>query len=162
MTHGRVTAVCVTRDLQSRTRVSTELTGINKAAVDQISLTPVGVRDDQVLDTNDHGGVDKAAYVYADEDAGWWSEELGIQIPPGRFGENLRVRAMPVSDAVIGERWQMGSDVVVEVSEPRVPCSTFQHHMDDRRGWGGRFPPIGRPHNSLRVPTHGCVQARET
>ena len=31
-----------------------------------------------------------------------------------------------MSGALIGERWRIGSDVVLEVSSGRIPCRTFQ------------------------------------
>lgn len=37
-----------------------------------------------------HGGVDKALYAYASEDAAWWAGELDREIPPGQFGEKDR------------------------------------------------------------------------
>ena len=36
-----------------------------------------------------HGGYDKAVYAYASEDYEWWSGELGRELAPGAFGENL-------------------------------------------------------------------------
>jgi len=47
------------------------------------------VEGDSILDTAHHGGPDKAAYAYAREDAAWWASELGRDVPPGSFGENL-------------------------------------------------------------------------
>ncbi len=154
---GVVTAVCVTRAVHPRTARSDAPTGIDKAPVDRVSLTTTGVVGDKVLDTVDHGGVDKAVYAYADEDAQWWSEQLDEGIPAGRFGENLRTSGVDLVSAVIGERWQIGRVVVVEVSEPRVPCATFQHHMDQRSGWVKRFTAAGRTGTYLRVVHPGEV-----
>lgn len=47
-----------------------------------------------------HGGEGKAVYAYAQEDADWYSSEL----PPGRFGEDLRTRGLDVTSALLGER----------------------------------------------------------
>lgn len=165
---GTITAVCVTTGVQRRTTRSTSMSGINKGQVGRIVLTPTGVTADAVLDTLHHGGVDKAAYVYADEDAQWWAQLLQSEIPPGRFGENLRTSGIDVTGAVIGERWRLegtdGHDVIVEVSEPRIPCSTFQHHMSlhhhvDRSGWVKRFTQGGRPGAYLRVLRRGEIAA---
>lgn len=156
-TTGQVTAVCVTRALQPRTASSTVPTGIDKAPVDSIRVTPTGVVGDRVMDTEHHGGRDKAVYVYAEEDAGWWAEQLEESVPPGRFGENLRTRGIDLVTAVIGERWRIGAEVIVEVSEPRVPCATFRHHMGDRVGWVKRFSAVGRTGAYLRVLDGGEV-----
>jgi MOSC domain-containing protein YiiM len=154
---GAVTAVCATRALQPRTASTRTLSGIDKAEVGAAVLTALGVEGDRVMDVRHHGGVDKAVYAYAEEDAAWWAEQLGEAIPPGRFGENLRTRGLDLVGAVIGERWQLGSDVVVEVAEPRVPCATFRHHMGDRRGWVRRFTEAGRCGTYLRVLVGGRV-----
>ena len=156
---GTLTAVCLTRSLQPRTARTRTLSGIDKAAVDHAVLTPFGVEGDSVLDTRHHGGVDQAVYAYADEDADWWAAQLGEDVPPGRFGENLRTSGLDLVAAVIGERWQIGTDVVVEVSQPRVPCATFRHHMGDRRGWVRRFADAGRTGTYLRVVAGGRVAA---
>lgn len=154
---GEITAVCVTRALQPRTTSTRTLSGIDKAPVELVVVTALGVEGDQVRDTVHHGGVDKAAYAYADEDAAWWETELEDEIPPGRFGENLRTSGIDLSGAVIGERWQVGDDVLLEVSAPRVPCATFQHHMDDRSGWVRRFTNAGRVGTYLRVLEEGEI-----
>lgn len=156
---GLVTAVCITQALQPRTQSTRTQSGINKGPVDLIVLTTTGIDGDQVLDTKHHGGVDKAVYAYADEDAAWWEIELEDEVPPGRFGENLRLSGIDVTGAVIGERWQVGDDALLEVSAPRVPCATFQHHMDDRSGWVRRFTNAGRTGAYLRVLEEGEITA---
>ena len=50
-----------------------------------------------------------AVYAYAHEDYDWWSAELGRDLEPGSFGENLTLRGVDVTGAVIGERWRIGS-----------------------------------------------------
>jgi len=65
-------------------------TAIDKRPVDgPVEVTSLGVCGDQQL-SRAHGGLDKAVYAYAAEDAEWWASELGRDIPPGMFGENLR------------------------------------------------------------------------
>lgn len=158
-TTGSITATCVTRTLRARTSVDATPTGIDKAPVAEVHLGPTGVVDDRVLDTEHHGGVDKAVYAYADEDADWWADRLGTAVPPGRFGENLRTSGIDLVGAVLGSRWRVGDDVELEVSEPRVPCATFQHHMDDRSGWVRDFTAAGRVGTYLRVRAGGRVAA---
>lgn len=154
---GTVTATCVTQGLQARTSIDDTPTGIDKAGVDGLDVTVSGGVGDQVLDLAHHGGRDKALYAYADEDAAWWAERLEQDVPPGRFGENLRLEGVDVGAAVIGTRWRLGTQVVVEVTEPRVPCSTFQHHMGDRPGWVKDFTAANRTGTYLRVLAPGRV-----
>ena len=80
------------------------------------------------------GGCDQAVYAYAREDLDGWKAELGRRLENGVFGENLTTSGLNVNGALIGERWRIGPDVVLEVSCPRIPCVTFQGWLE-RDGW---------------------------
>jgi MOSC domain-containing protein YiiM len=153
---GTVEAVCVTWAVKPDG--PTDRTGIDKRPVEVVMLRDGGVDGDRVLDTRDHGGRDKAVYAYAGEDADRWARELGRDVPPGWFGDNLRLRGVQVSGAVIGERWRLGRDVVVEVTQPRVPCVTFQRHTGEPH-WVKRFAEVGLTGAYLRVRAPGEVRA---
>ncbi|MFK3984004.1 MOSC domain-containing protein [Micromonospora sp. NPDC050397] len=123
----------------------------------RILLRAGGVAGDFVGETAVHGGPDKAVYSYAREDAAWWSRELGREIPPGGFGENLSTEGIDLTGAVIGERWQVGT-ALLEVSQPRTPCRTFAGF------WGvrdliKRFTARATPGAYLRVLREGEVGA---
>lgn len=156
---ARITATCVTRELRPRTANDPTPSGIDKGPVDGFEVRRAGAVGDQVLDTAHHGGVDKALYVYADEDAQWWADQLDEEVPPGRFGENLRTGGLDVGALVIGTRMRIGGSVLVEVSEPRVPCATFQHHMGRDREWVRDFMDANRTGTYLRVLSPGRVTA---
>lgn len=64
---------------------------------------------------------------------------------------------LPVSEAVIGETWRIGT-AVVQVTGPRIPCVTFQSWMGDDH-WVKRFAAAGRPGAYLRVLVPGTVSA---
>ena len=62
----------------------------------------------------------------AREDLDDWERELGRSLTNGVFGENLTTSGLDVSGALIGERWRIGPEVVLEVtsradSVPHVP-----------------------------------------
>ena len=154
---GRITATCVTQGLQQRTGNDPTPTGIDKGPVDRLEVRRAGALGDQILDTAHHGGVDKALYAYADEDADWWAEQLDEDVPPGRFGENLRTTGLDLGACVIGTRMMIGAEVLVEVSEPRIPCSTFQHHMAGHEDWVARFREANRTGVYLRVLSPGAI-----
>lgn len=156
---GRITATCVTRSLQPRGPDDPTPSGIDKAPVDGLRVRRAGAVGDQIIDTAHHGGVDKALYAYADEDAAWWADELGETIDPGRFGENLRTEEIDLRDVVIGTRLAVGDTVVLEVTEPRVPCTTFQHHLEQSDDWIQRFTDANRTGAYLRVLTPGPIAA---
>lgn len=118
----------------------------------------VGVAGDIVGDRKYHGGPDQALYAYAREDLDLWQATLKTPLRNGMFGENLTTSGLDVNEALIGERWRIGPEVVVEVSCPRIPCRTFQGWMEER-GWIKRFTREGRPGPYLRVIQEGQIRA---
>lgn len=120
----------------------------------------VGLAGDRVYDVKHHGGVDQAVYAYAREDLDGWEPEFGRPLPNGVFGENLTTSGLNVNDALIGERWRIGSDVVLEVSCARIPCATFQGWLE-RDGWIKRFTQAARPGAYLRVIEPGDIRAAD-
>jgi MOSC domain-containing protein YiiM len=117
-----------------------------------------GLVGDQIFDVAHHGGDDQAVYVYAREELDLWAAELGRELPSGVFGENLTTRGIDVTGVLIGERWRVGEQVVLEVAVPRIPCGTFAHWMADQ-GWIKRFTAAARPGAYLRVIVPGQVEA---
>ena len=63
------------------------------------------------------------------EDADFWVAELGRELPPGRFGENLRTSGVDLVGALLGERWRIGT-ALFEVTAWRVPCANFARFWD--------------------------------
>jgi len=113
----------------------------------------VNVEGDDQADRSVHGGVDKAVYSYAAEDYAWWSGELGRELDAGTFGENLTVEGIDLREAVIGQRWRVGS-TELEVSEPRFPCFKLGIRMGDPR-FLKRFANARRPGSYLRIAEEG-------
>jgi MOSC domain-containing protein YiiM len=118
----------------------------------------VGIAGDRVYDIGRHGGADAAVYAYAREDLDGWQREFERPLTNGVFGENLTTAGLDVNGALIGERWRIGPDVVLEVSCPRVPCATFQGWMS-RTGWLKRFTQAALPGAYLRVVEPGDITA---
>ncbi|MCW2900967.1 MAG: hypothetical protein JWO67_3232 [Streptosporangiaceae bacterium] len=118
----------------------------------------VGLAGDRVHDVKHHGGDDQAVYAYAREDLDGWAAELGRELPAGVFGENLTTSRLDVNGALIGERWRIGGQVVLEVSCPRIPCGTFEGWMRTG-GWIKRFTGKALPGAYLRVVEPGEIQA---
>ncbi|MEU2165563.1 MOSC domain-containing protein [Streptomyces chengbuensis] len=117
-----------------------------------------GVEGDEIGDLRFHGGDDRAVTAYAREDLDLWERELGRPLADGAFGENLTTSGLDVNGALIGERWRIGSGVVLEVTGGRVPCSTFQGHVGEK-GWVRRFTRAGQPGALLRVIEPGTLRA---
>jgi len=117
----------------------------------------VNLAGDDQADRTAHGGPDKVIYAYAVEDQSWWESEIGRRLEYGEFGENLTTERIDVTNALVGERWEIGS-TVLEISEPRIPCWRFGVRMDDKL-FPRRFTEAGRPGAYLRIIAEGDVGA---
>lgn len=142
-------------------------TGIHKSAVRRaVRIEPPGPKGvggsglagDQVCDRRDHGGTDQAVYAYAREDLDWWQEQLGRDLPDGMFGENLTTLGLDLNATLVGERWRVGEQAVLEASSPRIPCTVFAEKMGEPR-WIKRFTERGAAGVYLRVVEPGSVRA---
>jgi MOSC domain-containing protein YiiM len=159
---GRLTAVCVVHAIIPNPGEEPDVTAIDKRPrAGRLAVGAEGFVLDTQLDRRFHGGDQQALYAYADEDASWWATELGREIAPGLFGENLRTSGIDVTGARIGERWRVGEGndaVELEVTMPRTPCMTFQKRMGLER-WVKRFTRAGMPGAYLAVLTPGRTLA---
>jgi MOSC domain-containing protein YiiM len=134
-----------------------ERTAIDKRPVaGAATVGEEGLSGDTQVDRRFHGGVERAVYAYAEEDAAHWEKALRRDVPPGLLGENLRLRGLDVSGAHVGERWVTSRGLVLEVSGPRMPCRTLQGFLDVP-DMIARFNSAGRPGAYLRVITTGEV-----
>jgi MOSC domain-containing protein YiiM len=129
-----------------------------KSAVSgRVAARGVNLSGDRQADLGAHGGFDKAAYAYSVEDHRWWEGEIGRPLTYGEFGENLTTQGIEPNDALVGERWQIGS-AVFEVSEPRIPCWRLGVRMNDET-FPRRFSKALRPGTYLRIVVEGEVGA---
>jgi MOSC domain-containing protein YiiM len=153
---GIVRSVNVAEVREFPYRGQTVRTGIWKLpTTERVDVGPEGIDVDAVVDRRVHGGADKAIYAYSVEDYSWWSGELGGELEPGRFGENLTTEGLDLNSARIGERWRVGT-TLLEVSEPRQPCFKLGYKMGDPR-FLKRFAKALRLGTYLRVVEPGQV-----
>ena len=98
-------------------------TGIFKEPVaGRVMLRTLNLDGDRQADLSVHGGPSKAVYVYPAEHYDYWKRELpGMDLSWGMFGENFTSAGLFESDVNIGDRFSVGSAVVM-VTEPRMPC----------------------------------------
>ena len=140
------------------------LTGIDKRPANQLEVfipgpsygDGSGVKGDTVGDTKHHGGAQKAVYAFAREELDFWSQKLGRELSNGSFGENLTTGGIDWKQAVINQRFAVGS-AVLEVSISRQPCRTFAEWLN-QKGWVKTFTQHGDCGAYLRVITPGIIK----
>jgi MOSC domain-containing protein YiiM len=144
--------------------VSAEWAGdLQRTAIDKrpaegrVAVHTNGLAGDERADLAHHGHPDQAVYAYAREDHDWWQAQLGRDLRDGAFGENLTTSGADVTEALIGERWRIGT-ALLEVTAPRVPCATFRGWMGEQ-GWVKRFAQAARPGAYFRVVEQGELGA---
>ncbi len=104
--------------------------------VGHLRLDRLNLEGDGQADLTVHGGPDKAVYAYPSEHLPAWAAELGQDLGPAAFGENLSTAGGTEDEICIGDRWFWG-DAVLEVSQPRAPCYKLAMHRG--RGDIGRL-----------------------
>ncbi|MFC7486617.1 MOSC domain-containing protein [Knoellia sp. CPCC 206453] len=143
-------------------------TGIDKRATDEVVVFDPGpkgtgasgVEGDAVVNLKHHGGSTQAVYAVAREELDWWSTDLGRELEPGAFGENLTTAGFDVDSSVVGEQWRIGGSVVLTVTSPRIPCATFAAHMGVP-GWMKAFTARGRTGAYLAVTQAGIIRPED-
>ena len=152
---GRIEAVCVSgADLLPLPDRRPNRSGIDKKPVTgRVAAGPLGLDGDVQVNKKHHGGEGQAVYAYAQADADWWAAELGRELPPGRFGENLRTTGLDLRNAVLGEQWAVGT-TLLQVTAWRTPCANFARFWDVP-DLVKRFAAHGATGAYLRVLTSG-------
>ncbi|MFK5956814.1 MAG: MOSC domain-containing protein [Planctomycetota bacterium] len=128
--------------------------------------TQLGLRaleGDGCADLVHHGLEDQAVCVMPIQHYLWWRKELNldaVQFPYGSFGENFTVEGQSEEGVFIGDIYRIG-EAEVEVTKPRVPCSTLN------KVWGRKdFAALMGRHSLtgwyLRVLKPGLVVAGQT
>ncbi|HSV85353.1 MAG TPA: MOSC domain-containing protein [Levilinea sp.] len=100
------------------------MSGIWKHPVTQpVYASRTGLVGDGQGDLVAHGGPDKAIYAYPQAHYPSWRAELDLpDLPYGGFGENFTLSELAENQVCIGDIFKVGSQVVVQVSQPRGPC----------------------------------------
>ena len=122
-----------------------------------VQVTRLGLAGDVIVDTKHHGGPDQALYIYTQPDYAWWSQELGVEVGAGTFGDNLTLSEVESAAVAVGDRFLFG-EVILEATAPRIPCETLAARMGDAH-FIARFRRAERPGIYCRVIHEGLVQA---
>jgi MOSC domain-containing protein YiiM len=133
-------------------------TGIFKMpSAEPVMITALGLEGDAIVDTENHGGLDQAVYVFTMPDYEWWSAHIERTLDPGTFGENLTISDLESATLNIGDRLRVGN-VLLEVTAPRIPCVTIAARMRDPK-FVKKFRHAEKPGVYCRVIETGYVSA---
>jgi len=155
----KIVSVNVGRPREIEWKGKTIRTSIFKEPVQgRVRLEALNFVGDEQADLSVHGGPQKAVYGYASEHYDYWRQELpGVHLPWGAFGENLTTEGLLEEEINIGNRYQLGSAVVM-VTQPRIPCYKLGIRFG-RDDIVKRFLKSGRPGFYFSVIQEGEVGA---
>lgn len=128
-----------------------------KRPVPDARLHPLGFEGDGQADRLNHGGADKTVCVYPFDHYAHWEKLLGRALEPASFSENLTVPGAVEGAVCIGDVFGIG-EAVVQVTQPRTPCSKLAGKNGQRllTKWVGQ---TGYTGFYMRVLAEGLVSA---
>ena len=129
--------------------------GIFKAEIPgPVMVTAGGIEGDEQADRDNHGGPDNVVLAYDGGHYPVWRERLVMpELGHGGFGENFTVVGFSDESVCIGDTWQVGPEVVLQVTQARQPCYKLARRlrrleivgMVRENGWGGWYLRVLRP-----------------
>ena len=137
-------------------------TGIYKFPVaGPVHVTKEGLVGDTQVDRKNHGGPDKAIYLYTVENYQHWATARGeAHYGHGHFGENLTVIGLEDDTVHIGDIFSAG-ETILQITQPRVPCFKLGLKFGDP-DFVGEFLTSGRTGFYLRVIQEGQISSGDT
>jgi MOSC domain-containing protein YiiM len=134
-------------------------TGGAKRPVSSALLRFEGFEGDGQADLVNHGGAEKAVCVYPFDHYAHWERVFGRLLEWGAFSENLTVSGAVETGVCVGDVFRVG-DAVVQVSQPRTPCSKLAGKNGERllTKWVGQ---TGYTGYYLRVLSEGIVSVHD-
>jgi MOSC domain-containing protein YiiM len=89
----------------------------------RVHVGKLNVAGDEQQHTKFHGGEHRAVLMYCAEHYAMWAQELKRELPYGSFAENFTVSGLNEDNVCIGDIYQIGDRVELQVSQPRQPCN---------------------------------------
>ncbi|ORY58795.1 pyruvate kinase-like protein [Pseudomassariella vexata] len=125
----------------------------------KVKVTRTGLVGDE-MQYEMHGGSEKALHQYCASHYQKWNEEIHNRehlFKIGGFGENLSTALLSEDNVCIGDKFRLGPEVIVEVSEPRCPCFKLNHRFEYKKA-STMAQNSGRTGWYLRVLQEGHLQ----
>ncbi|MES2772544.1 MAG: MOSC domain-containing protein [Bacteroidota bacterium] len=112
-------------------RGETVMTGIFKYPVEKaLQVSQFQIEGDGQADLVNHGGINKAVYVYASEHYPYWNDFLQKEVETGGFGENITTSGLLDHEVFIGDEYRFGTAVLMAI-QPRMPCAKLGIRFND-------------------------------
>lgn len=105
--------------------------GLPKRAIEEGSITPLGLEGDRHAHPEIHGGSIQAVLIVAAEVVDALIEQ-GYPLFYGALGENITTRGIPIRDLRIGDQLRVGG-AILEITKPRGPCSALDVYGESLR-----------------------------
>ena len=126
-----IQSVNVGRPAAVEWRGETVWTSIFKRPVDKaLQINYQNIEGDIQADLVNHGGTNKAVYVYASEYYPYWNNFLQREIETGGFGENITTDGLLDSEVFIGDEYRFGTALLMAI-QPRMPCAKLGIRFND-------------------------------
>lgn len=111
-----------------------------------VHVGKLNLTGDEQHHTKFHGGEHRAVLMYPAKHYDTWQSELERDLPYGSFAENFTVTELDEETVCIGDIYQIGDRVQVQVAQPRQPCNQIYQalgirgivkkiHSTSRSGW---------------------------
>ncbi len=135
-----------------------EQTGIFKYPVaGPLFLGAMDVTNDTLINRVNHGGINKACYLFSKEEYPYWKALYpDLQWDWGMFGENLTVAGLDDAQMRIGDIYKIGT-ALVQVSQPREPCYKLGIRFGDQEILR-QYIKRGHPGTYVRILEEGYVK----
>ena len=99
-----------------------------------VTIGERGIAGDEQINRVHHGYPPMALHHFPHETYAWLRGHFGA-LPrladAGSMGENISTIGLTEHEVWIGDRFRMGT-AVIEVTQPRQPCSTIEHHLGSK------------------------------
>ncbi|MGO3859305.1 MAG: 6-hydroxyaminopurine reductase [Neisseriaceae bacterium] len=104
---------------------------VKQRASGVLTLTALGLAEDEQAEKRFHGGPDRALCHYPREHYAYWRQALperAERFVASAFGENLSSEGLTEDAVFIGDVFQWGS-TLIQVTQPRSPCYKLNQHF---------------------------------
>jgi len=146
---GRIRTMEMPEGVRVDFRDGTWTSAIFKAVVaGRVKVAVPAMEGDEQADQDNHGGPDNVILAYDADHYPEWRKRLGVAAMEfGSFGENFTVRGFTDEQVCIGDIWEVGDDLMLQITQSRQPCFKLARRLGQphivkmvrESSWGGWY-----------------------